>query len=182
MKYYESITTKDGRKCILRNGTAEDGQALLDLFLETHAQTDFLKTYPDECTKTAEGESEYLKSTEANPGAVEILAEVDGVIVGSAGMEGYGERYKAKHRADFGIAIDQKYWGLGIGKALALACIKCAKQAGYEQIELQAVADNEKALELYRKVGYLEYGRNPKGFKSRISGYQEIVMMRLELV
>ncbi len=37
------------------------------------------------------------------------------------------------------------------------------------------------ALTLYRSVGFVEYGRNPKGFRSRVSGWQELVLMRLEL-
>ncbi len=28
MEYHKTITLKDGRACMLRNGTAEDGQAL----------------------------------------------------------------------------------------------------------------------------------------------------------
>ena len=30
-------------------------------------------------------------------------------------------------------------------------------------------------------VGFVEYGRNPKGFRSRLTGWQEVVLMRLEL-
>ena len=61
------------------------------------------------------------------------------------------------------------------------ACIECAKSAGYAQLELEAVAENDKALSLYRSVGFVEYGRNPKGFRSRLSGWLELVLMRLQL-
>ena len=37
MNYRKTITLKDGRACTLRNGTAEDGQALLNIFNVTHA-------------------------------------------------------------------------------------------------------------------------------------------------
>lgn len=43
------------------------------------------------------------------------------------------------------------------------------------------VADNERALSLYRRAGFEEYGRNPRGYRSVSSGYQELVHMRLEL-
>ena len=42
MKYNNTVTLKDGRACILRNGTASDGQALLEVFNRTHEQTDYL--------------------------------------------------------------------------------------------------------------------------------------------
>ena len=44
MEYNNTITLKNGRVCTLRNGTASDGQALLDEFKLTHEQTDFLLT------------------------------------------------------------------------------------------------------------------------------------------
>ena len=47
MEYHKIITLKDGRACTLRNGTASDGQMLLDVFNLTHEQTDFLLTYPE---------------------------------------------------------------------------------------------------------------------------------------
>ena len=61
------------------------------------------------------------------------------------------------------------------------ACIECAEAAGYEQIELSVVAENEPAIAIYKKAGFVEYGRNPRGFKSRFTGYQELVYMRMEL-
>ena len=53
--------------------------------------------------------------------------------------------------------------------------------AGYTQLELEVVAENRAALALYKSVGFEEYGRNPKGFRSRTGGWQELVLMRLEL-
>ena len=44
-----------------------------------------------------------------------------------------------------------------------------------------AVAENETAIEIYKKAGFVEFGRNPRGFKSRLTGYQKLVSMRLEL-
>ena len=61
------------------------------------------------------------------------------------------------------------------------ACIECAKKAGYAQLELSVVADNHRAIALYESLGFVEYGRNPRGFRSRLSGWQELVLMRLEL-
>ena len=51
----------------------------------------------------------------------------------------------------------------------------------YAQLELEAVAENERAIALYKSEGFEEYGRNPKGFLSRYSGFQELVYMRLDL-
>ena len=70
---------------------------------------------------------------------------------------------------------------MGIGRVLMETCIGCALRAGYAQLELKVVADNERALSLYRRAGFDEYGRNPRGYRSAAAGYQELVYMRLEL-
>ena len=181
MKYQKSMYLKDGRPCVLRNATGADAQGVLDNFIRNHAQTDFLTTYPDEISFTVEGEAKYLQMKADSPNEVELVAEVNGRIVGQAGIESLGKTDKVKHRADFGISIDEEYWGLGIGRALTRACIELAKQAGYAQLELQAVADNAHALALYESEGFVEFGRNPRGFRSRLTGWQELVLMRREL-
>ena len=181
MKYDKTIILKDGRSCVLRNATARDGQAALENFLAAHGQTDFLLTYNEENTFTAEEESAFLQKKADSGNEIEILAELDGKVVGTAGIEQISPKIKLRHRCDFGISIDKSYWGLGVGRALTEACVECARKAGYEQIELEVVADNDRAVRLYEGVGFIEYGRNPRGFKSRLTGYQEVVYMRMEL-
>jgi ribosomal protein S18 acetylase RimI-like enzyme len=180
MEYNSTVTLKDGRACTLRNGTASDGQALLDVFNLTHEQTDYLLTYPGEHSYTAQQEADFLKEKTDSADEIELLAELDGVIVGTAGIGCVGRREKTRHRAEFGISVDKAYWGLGIGRALTEACIECAKKAGYAQLELEVVAENRSAIGLYESEGFVEYGRNPKGFRSRLTGWQEVVLMRLE--
>ena len=181
MKYNKIISLKDGRECRLRNGTENDAQEVLDVFNLTHAETDYLLTYPDENSFTVEQEGEFLKAKTESSNEIEIIAVVDGKIAGTAGIDAVGNKYKTKHRAEFGIGIAKEFWGLGLGRALTEACIECAKEAGYTQLELDVVSDNASAISLYKKVGFVEYGRNPKGFNSRISGYQELVYMKLDL-
>ena len=181
MEYNRTIQLKDGRICVLRNGTEQDARAVLDNFLLTHGQTEFLLSYPEETTFTPEQEQTYLKKKAEADREVEIVAEVGGVIVGTAGVDSLGKAEKIRHRASFGISIDKAWWGLGIGRALTEGYIECARSAGYTQLELEVVAENARAIRLYRSLGFAEYGRNPRGFRTRTSGWQEIVLMYLAL-
>jgi len=181
MKYSKTVFLKDGRPCIVRNGTEQDAQGVWDNFVLTHGETEFLTTYPEEVTFTLEQEKNYLKQKEESERDAALLAEVNGVIAGTAGINGFRAAEKTKHRVSFGISVAKAWWGLGIGRALTEACIECARTAGYRQMELEVVTDNYRAMELYKSVGFVEYGRNPKGFLSRNSGWQENVLMRLEL-
>ena len=181
MKYNKTILLKNGMECYLRNGTENDGQAVLDNFNLTHGQTDYLLSYPDENGFDVIQETQFLKEKLESENEAEIVAICNNTIVGTAGIEAIGTKYKIKHRAEFGISVAKEFWGLGIGQALMAACIECARTAGYIQLELNVVAENTRALSIYKKAGFIEYGRNPKGFYSRISGFQEVISMRLEL-
>ena len=181
MLYHKEVILKDGTPCLIRSAGAADAQAAYDNFMLTHEETDNLLSYADENSFTVEGEGEFLAKREASETAVELCAIVDGHLVGLAGIEPIGEKDKVKHRADFGISVERACWGKGVGWQLTLACIECARKAGYLQMELEAVSENAAALALYEKAGFREYGRNPKGFRRRDGSYQELVLMRLEL-
>lgn len=181
MKYHQTIVLKNGAEVLLRNGDAADGAAVYEVFNRTHAETDYLLSYPEENSFTPDEEAAFLKEATESPNEIEILAILDGKVVGSAGIEAVGKKYKIKHRAEFGVSVLKEYWGIGIGRALAKACIECAKEAGYLQLELNVVAENERAISLYKSLGFEEFGRNPQGFRSKISGFQELVYMALKL-
>ena len=181
MTYSRQIVLKNGNTALLRNAEPSDAGAVLENFSLTHAETDYLLTYPDESTFDAEREACFLQRKAESANGIEIIAVADGRVVATAGVDAVGTRDKLRHRAEFGVSVLRAYWGLGLGRALTEACIQCAKEAGYEQLELTVVAENERAIALYRKAGFVEFGRNPRGFRSRTSGYQEIVHMLLAL-
>ena len=101
-------------------------------------------SYPDENSYDPEQESHFLEEKTNSPNGIEIVAIVNGRVVGTAGIEAVGTKYKVRHRAKFGISVLKEYWGLGLGKALTRACIECAREAGYVQLELNVVAENKK--------------------------------------
>ena len=181
MKFEQKIVLKNGREALIRNANASDGAAVYEVFNLTHAETDYLLSYPDENSLDPEQEARFLEEKAESINETELIAIIDGKVAGTAGIGAVGKKYKVRHRAEFGISVLKEYWGLGLGRALTVACIQCAKDAGYDQLELTAVADNERALSLYRSVGFEEFGRNPRGFISRTAGYQELVYMLLKL-
>ena len=48
MQYEKEIILKDGAKCLLRGAGEADAAEVLRTFDLTHAETDYLLTYPEE--------------------------------------------------------------------------------------------------------------------------------------
>ena len=51
-----------------------------------------------------------------------------------------------------------------------LACIECAKNAGYLQLELEVVADNAFAVRLYESVGFPSLAAIPEASAQNMAG------------
>lgn len=92
MQFERRVTLKDGRTCCLRAATAADGPAVLENFNLTHGETDFLLTYPEENRFDAAAESQFLQKTADSEREIEIVAEVEGKIAGTAGVESLGNK------------------------------------------------------------------------------------------
>ena len=166
----KTIILKDGRTCILKPATPDLAEELIRFLKQIAAETPFLTRYPDEVDKKAEEEAEFLNRT-----------LVDGKLAGNCSFFGMGARRKNRHRCSMGIALYEKYWGLGIGTAMIAYLSELAKQAGLEQMELIVVADNERAKALYRKSGFIEYGRLPHGMLFDDGSYHDEILMYKEL-
>ena len=182
MQYHKELLLKNGSRCIIRTATGDDAAGVLHCFVKTHTETDNMLTYPEERGFSEADERDYLGERAVRTDSVELCAVVGGEIVGTAGFDPVGTQIKLRHRATFGIGILKDYWGLGIGRALTESCIALAKQAGYRQLELDVLAANQAAILLYQSVGFTEYGRNPRGFRSREGEDQTLVLMLLSLV
>ena len=56
-----------------------------------------------------------------------------------------------------------------------------ARELGFDQLELGVYADNERAMGLYKKMGFKEFGRTPRAFKLKDGTYIDEVNMVLFL-
>jgi putative acetyltransferase len=90
--------------------------------------------------------------------SVNIVAELDGRLVGNAGFDRYTGR--RDHAATLGIGIHDDFTGRGIGRVLMQELIEAADQwIGLHRLELTVFTENARAIALYRSLGFVEEGR-----------------------
>ena len=71
-------------------------------------------------------------------------------------------RYESEgfsHSGHLGVGVLPEYRGKGIGRRLMETTIADAFSKGLERIELEVFSSNERAADLYRKLGFVEEGR-----------------------
>lgn len=86
-----------------------------------------------------------------------LVAEVDGEVVGMAGI--HLKRGKARHSAGLGIMVRDDYQGRGIGRRLMESLLDLADNwLDLRRVELEVLADNDRAIQLYKSLGFEEEG------------------------
>jgi L-phenylalanine/L-methionine N-acetyltransferase len=100
----------------------------------------------------------------SDPGAagtpdLSLVAERHGDVVGSAGLNAPGTMLRRRHVMGLGISVASAAQGQGVGSALMAAlCDYADRWLGTLRIELTVYTDNEAALRLYRKFGFVIEG------------------------
>lgn len=162
----------NGHDLLLRNATEDDAKMLIEYLKVTNGETPFLIREPEEITVTIEQEKAFIQSQNETEGNIMLLGFLDGEFVGNCALNGFG-RFRFRHRVSLGIALYQKFTGMGIGKVMLETIINLAKEMGYEQVELEVVADNERAIALYKKIGFEICGTTPNAMKYKDGTYAD---------
>lgn len=177
----ETITLKDGRSLTLRSPSESDAQALLDYLKVTAQESPYLTSYPEEIDFTIEKEKEIINNNLNSEKAAWFLVFDGDKAVGNCSLNPPGQRLKVRHRGGIGIAIEKAYCGCGLGTILMKKALEKAKEVGLEQVELGVYDGNEKAISLYRKLGFKECGRIPNAFRYKDGTYRDEIIMVLFL-
>ena len=81
-----------------------------------------------------------------------------------------------KHVGGLGMGVVANYRNQGIGGKLLTSVMQHAWDSGLKRLELEVFADNQAAIHLYEKHGYVQEG--VKRYARLIDGtYQDIVVM-----
>lgn len=174
-------TVKAGHEVILRSAEAGDAEALIEYLKITTAETPYLSRGPEEVTYTVEQEREFIQNILDAERELMLTAFVDGKLAGTSSIMRAGAFKRDRHRCSLGIALYREYWGRGIGRLLMDAVLKAAKEMGYEQAELEVVADNVSAIALYESLGFQKFGHFPDWVKYEDGTYADMDRMMKKL-
>ena len=171
------VGLKDGRTAILRAPRVEDAAAMIAYLKTIMGETRFLSQERDEVQFTLEQEEDFLRGQVNAPRGAMIVAEIDGEIAGSCTFADVSAKRRFAHRCVLEIALYQRYCGLGLGRRLMEYALEMAKNCGYEQIELEVIADNDRAVALYKSAGFEMFGVHPRVLKYDDGSYADALLM-----
>jgi GNAT superfamily N-acetyltransferase len=106
-----------------------------------------------------EQEEEYIRAHRDKANSVLLVAEAGGAILGVLNVDGGGIAAN-RQTGVMGISVAAPWRGRGIGRRLMEGAIRWARQeGGLRRLELHVFEANGWAIDLYRKLGFVQEGR-----------------------
>ena len=106
-----------------------------------------------------------------------LVACIEGEIVAMGGLDLFPKSPRRRHAGHIGLAVHDKWQAKGVGTALMKALIEVAdKWLNLSRLELTVFTDNEPAVKLYKKLGFVVEGTHKK-FAFRDGEYVDVYAM-----
>ena len=149
----KKVILKNGVEAILKTPEIEDAEMLLNSIKTSSGETEFLsRTIEDWESVTVESEEKFIHNVRESQNTLFIACYVDGAIAGNCDIT-FKTGRKISHRATVGIALQKKYWNIGIGSAMFKELIKISEEhKGTEILELTVVEENEQCRFMMAQV------------------------------
>lgn len=171
------IITRNKKNIWLRSANINDVKQIIQLSKEVIKENSTLITTIEEFHITEEQQKEIIQIYSHSPSNCMIVAEYNHQIIALLTFQG-GALKKYEHHGTIGMIVHKDWRGQGIGKALLTAIIYWAHFHPFiEKLCLEVLASNNNAIELYKKLGFIEEGRQTKQVKLSNGQYDDIVLM-----
>lgn len=151
-----------GDDCIIRVARGGDAPALIEYLNLIGGETPFLPTGANEFGQAADEEAALIARLLAAENSLYLVAVTQKRIVGILTLVG-NARPRMKHVAELGVSVRKDYWQQGIGRRLMLTALAWAESCRVlHKIFLLVHHQNHHAIELYRKLGFVQEGLHTK--------------------
>jgi L-phenylalanine/L-methionine N-acetyltransferase len=104
-----------------------------------------------------------------------LVAVTDGTVIGNLVIV-RDPVAVGHHVASLGMVVAPDWRGRGLGSALLAEAFRWAEWAGVEKVHLTVYPENDRAINLYKKFGFVEEGRL-SGHSKKSYGYEDEIVM-----
>lgn len=166
----------NNERIILRKGITSDSKSLIEYLNIIGGESDFLTFGADGYQKTIEQIESFIESTSKKDNTLFIVAEINGKVIGNLNFSA-GLSPRITHIGEFGVSVLKNYWGNGIGEELIKYLIEWSKKSGIiRKINLRVRTDNQRGINLYKKLGFLQEGILTRDFLINGKFYDSMAM------
>lgn len=165
----------------ISRATAQDAASIAAIQARVIDEDSWFITAPGELVTSPEGKQAWLEHLARRGNTAVFVARHAGQVVGYVICEG-GQLRRMRHCAKIEIYVDRDARGLGLGQALLEAALDWARAHDeITKVGLSVFADNERAIQLYEKLGFVVEGRRVREYREPDGSYRDDLQMALYL-
>lgn len=174
------VTLRDGRPAVVRAAEHDDAPAILALSRAVASERGWTVFEPGEVNAEPGRVRERIDGFRRDPDAIWLVAvDARGGLLGELDCRAARPR-RRRHRARLGVNVAAAARGIGVGRALVSATIDWARaHPTLEKLTLGVMAENQRAVALYRSLGFIQEGRRVKEFRLGPGRYADDLVMAL---
>ncbi|UOB76599.1 GNAT family N-acetyltransferase [Bacillus sp. ZJS3] len=143
----------NGLTYTIRSAAETDAEQLSKIRVQIDGETENMDREAGEGFIDKRGVQNIIKTDSEESKNLFLVAEVHDRIVGFSRCEGSNLK-RLSHKVEFGICILKEFWGYRMGKSLLQQSIHWADENEIKRISLQVLETNEKAVQLYKELGF----------------------------
>lgn len=171
------VINKQGKEILIRRAIIDDASEILLITRSTIEEGEFMALNLEEFTITEEKEKEWIQTNSEAPNNLVIIAEYEGKVVGWLSFQ-TSTRFKLSHHGELGMSILKEYRNKGIGFALLNTLLNWAvENPTITKVCLAVFASNDRAIHLYKKLGFIEEGRRHSHIRISEDEFMDDILM-----
>ena len=161
----------------IREIEKSDAKEFLDMLLQLDNASDKIMFEPGERNSSIEEQVGYIDFIKSSNSLV-LIVEDESRIVGYISIE-RGWANQIKHTGFLIIGLLAKYRGQGFGTKLFEQGLKWCEDNNIHRIELYVRTDNNNAIALYKKMGFVLEGTKVHQLKVKDCYFDELLMAKI---
>lgn len=160
---------------IISQPSVDDAAEIIHFLNKVGGETDYLTFGLNEFPLSLEEEKQTILECLEQKSCLMLIAKVGNEIVSHLFLQ-RSNRPRLAHIGDVGVSVSKQWWGKSIGKHMMLFAIEWARQNSITKIQLQVRTDNERAILLYRKLGFVIEGTLKQAMKVNDTYFDDHLM------
>ncbi|MEC0127165.1 GNAT family N-acetyltransferase [Paenibacillus pabuli] len=160
----------------IRSADEKDAGEISSLRVQMDGETENMDREQGEGFIDSAGFEEIIRLDTEKQRNLFLVAIVKEQIVGFSRCEGVDLK-RFSHKVEFGVCIAREFWGYGMGKKLLETSMNWADTNGIKKMTLNVLGTNEKAMELYKRMGFEIEGMLKRDRRHANGQYYDTVVM-----
>ena len=171
------IEMNSGRIVTIRSAISLDAPSIIDFMKTVLIGADWSVTQSHEVDTRVEKEAEWIENHRSSPGKLILMAESDREMIAMLHFAN-GIRERNCHVGTLGMSVLKDWRRQGLGQALIHALLEWARENPLiEKVSLVVFSTNDPAIRLYRRMGFIEEGRQKMEYRLPENRYVDGILM-----